>query len=147
PETPVEALRAIKLTSNNSNKLLFFWLLHNYLAMTSPTMSQKENPGSPGRPGNPSGPEMPGLPVVPLQPSRPGGPLENDQQDLLFASNTAVSRKPISSFQMATQTKRIAQLLTKFSDKGQEGTGIKQVHLQGQLCIFSQSITTILFLI
>lgn len=32
-------------------------------------------------------------------------------------------------------------------DKGQEGTEIKQAHLQGQLCIFSQSIKTIQFLI
>lgn len=32
-------------------------------------------------------------------------------------------------------------------DKGQEGTGIKQAHLQGQLCVFSQSIKTIQFLI
>lgn len=32
-------------------------------------------------------------------------------------------------------------------DKGQEGTGIKQAHLQGQLCISSQSTKTIQFLI
>lgn len=32
-------------------------------------------------------------------------------------------------------------------DKSQAGTGIKQAHLQAQLCIFSQSIKTILVLI
>lgn len=58
-----------------------------------------------------------------------------------------VKEKKNSSKGVEQERKQARMSRGGVKDKGQEGIGIKRPHLQGQLCIFSQSITTIQFLI